>query len=97
MFAHIKVVQMSTTATPPAIPPRRPQPGVKPSLTRVFRAVCGYDAQRPTELSYEQDDIIFVSSHEERDGYVQGRNGQQSGLVLAANRECARARTHAHA
>jgi hypothetical protein len=56
--------------------------------------VCGYDAQRPTELSYEQDDIVFVSSHDERDGYVQARIGQQNGLVLAANRECAHACTH---
>lgn len=76
---------MSTSA--PAIPPRRPQPGAKPSLTRVFRAICSYDAQSAGELSYEQDDTIFVSSHDERDGYVHARNGQQSGLVLVANRE----------
>lgn len=65
-------------------PPVPPKTTWKPGKVKVVRALCKYDAQRAEELSFDEDDLLYLYDRDTNPDWWRAKCGDKKGLIPVA-------------
>ncbi|XP_012261054.1 osteoclast-stimulating factor 1-like [Athalia rosae] len=74
---------MATTVNTSVKPSFPPKPAPKPGRVKVVRALYKYTAQRPTELSFEEDELLYVYDQDTNANWWKAKCNNREGLIPA--------------
>ncbi|XP_046752467.1 osteoclast-stimulating factor 1-like [Diprion similis] len=74
---------MATKVSAPVKPPFPPKPAPKPGKVKVVRALYKYTALRPDELSFEEDEVLYVYDQDTDPNWWKAKCNNREGLIPA--------------